>query len=168
MSDPAMNAALPFVSWGRLWSPLLSAGDRAEAWRELELPGDYGDQESNYLATFHVGMPLPTLPLLLHAALGREGGQAREEWMRVLQFLDLRWAGSTLPPDHLAVACEALATAVHQRDEMLVAELCARYLLPWCEQAALRSLDSVMADVVACFEQDIRSIDHLLLPKAVG
>ena len=160
MTDEARAAALGFVAWARVWSPLASREMRTEAWDALELAGAFAEAEADYWATFHVGTPLPRVPLLLHAALGMEGGHAREEWMRVLQFLDLRWQDAVLPPDHLAPGCEALAAAIDREDQVMVRELCGRYLLPWCEQARNRlSADhDVMLSLVERFEIDLRSL----------
>jgi hypothetical protein len=148
------------VGWARVWSPLAPRELRVEAWEALGLPGAFADAEPEYWATFHVGSPLPPVPLLLHAALGLEGGHAREEWMRVLGFLGLRWQGATLPPDHLAPGCEALAAAIDREDAVLVAELCGRYLLPWCERARERLADdaSGMGALAARFESDLRAL----------
>jgi len=38
-----------------------------------------------------------------------------------------------LPPDQLGVVCEVLACAIEAEEPVLVRELRARYLLPWCE-----------------------------------
>jgi TorA maturation chaperone TorD len=51
--------------------------------------------------------------------------------MRVFQFLGLRFSGPKLAPDHLGLACEALAAAVENGDGVLVRELRDRYLRPW-------------------------------------
>ncbi|MBW2314910.1 MAG: hypothetical protein JRH10_12020 [Deltaproteobacteria bacterium] len=160
MSEAARAAALPFVGWARIWSPLAPRELRAEAWEALGLPGTFAEVEPEYWATFHVGSPLPDVPLLLHAALGLEGGHAREEWMRVLHFLGLRWQEATLPPDHLAPGCEALAAAIDRDDDVLVAELCARYMLPWCERAreGIGENARAMGDLAARFEADLRAL----------
>jgi TorA maturation chaperone TorD len=101
------------------------------------------------------------MPLIFHAALGMEGGHAREEWMRILGFIGLRWNEESLPPDHLGPACEALATAIDGEDEMLVGEICKRYMLPWCELAKERlgaSSDGRMCDLAARFEADLLAL----------
>jgi hypothetical protein len=160
VSAASREAALPFLGWARVWSPLAPRELRAEAWEALALPGHFTEVEPDYWATFHVGSPLPPVPLLLHAALGLEGGHTREEWMRVLGFLGLRWQGATLPPDHLAPGCEALAAAIDREDEVLVAELCRRYLLPWCRRARqrLEGDAGVMAALAARFESDLHAL----------
>ncbi len=80
--------------------------------------------------------------------------------MRVLHFLGLRWQDKALPPDHLAPSCEALAAAIDREDDVLVAELCRRYLLPWCERAraGLESGSGAMGDLAARFESDLRAL----------
>ena len=66
------------------------------------------------LVVFHAALPAPRVPLLLHAALGREGAQLREELTRVASFLQLRWRERVLAPDHLAAVCELLAAALEK------------------------------------------------------
>lgn len=160
MNAAARESALRFVGWARVWSPVAPRELRVEAWEVLGLPASFAEIESEYWAAFHVGSPVPPVSLLLHTALGMEGGHAREEWMRVLQFLGLRWQEATLPPDHLAPGCEALAAAIDRDDEVMVAELCRRYLLPWCEHAfeRLGAESSAMLALAHCFESDLRSL----------
>lgn len=127
-----LEAALPFLAWSRVWSSLAPAAWREEAWQALGLPGRFADCESDFLAAFVVGVPAPEVPLLLHAALGRDGGAVREDWMRVIAHLGLRFGERTLPPDHLGAACEALAFAIEREETVLTQELVKRYLGPWC------------------------------------
>lgn len=138
MTDPALVAALPFAAWSRIWSPLVSEPLRAEAWSALELPGAYEEHATVLWSTFQVGMPLPLVPLLLHAALGLEGASAREDWLRVIHHLHLTWNEQRLPPDHLGIACEVFACAIEACEPVLVRELRQRYLRPWCEVAIER------------------------------
>jgi hypothetical protein len=162
MTPPARDLALRFVAWARVWSPLAPRELRVDAWDSLGLSGSFAEAESDYWAAFHVGNPLPPAPLLLHVALGLEGSHAREEWMRVLQFLGLRWREAALPPDHLAPGCEALAAAIDRDDPVMVSELCGRYLLPWCRNARER-LDAgpgVALALAECFEADLRSLGN--------
>ncbi len=159
MSLEARAAALCFVAWARVFSPVASKDLRADAWQSLELPGCFGEAEGDYWATFHVGSP-PPVPLVLHAALGMEGGHAREEWMRVLQFLGLAWQDAALPPDHLAPACEALAAAIDRDDAVMVGELRERYLQPWCSLARTRLAEGPegMRALVEQLEEDLLSL----------
>jgi hypothetical protein len=156
----AREAALRFVGWARVWSPVAPRELRIEAWEALGLPTPFSEVEPAYWAAFHLGSPVPPVPLLLHAALGLEGGHAREEWMRVLQFLGLRWQDAALPPDHLAPGCEALATAIDREDGVMISELCGRYLLPWCERArqGLEKEAGAMLALAERFEADLRSL----------
>ncbi len=160
MSAGARTAALPFVGWARIWSPLAPPELRTEAWEALGLPGSFAEVEPDYWSTFHLGDPTPPVPLLFHTALGMEGAHAREEWMRVLQFLGLHFEASALPPDHLAPGCEALAAAVDREDDVMVAELCRRYLLPWCRCAQDRLLGQTgpMRALADRFEADLRAL----------
>lgn len=123
------EAALALLAWARVWSPLASPAEREEARQALGL--DAAD-DAGYWSTFHAALPAPRVPLLLHAALGREGAQLREELSRVAGFLQLRWRERVLPPDHLAAACELLAAALENGDDRLADELRRRYLQPWC------------------------------------
>lgn len=152
------EAALPFLAWARVWSPLVSTPEREEAWRALGLPQPFERFDAQLWGVFHAGVPAPAVPLLLHSALGREGGHVREEWMRVIRLLDLEWGDETLPPDHLAVACEVFAAAVENGDETLTRELAERYLVPWCraadsrlaaDRSALAVLPSAFAAAIA-------------------
>jgi hypothetical protein len=120
---------------------------REEAWAALELPGSWSEAEPAFWQAFQTGLPTPKVPLLLHAALGREGGACREDWMRVISHLGLVWDDKHLPPDHLGAACEVLACAIEREERVLVRELCERYLLPWCSAASacLKDEDSVLA-----------------------
>jgi len=143
---------------------------RAEAWRALELPDDWCMHEAAYWSTFHVGLPAPDVPLLLHAALGREGASVREDWMRVFAHLGLVWGDRTLPPDHIAAACEALASAILNADDVLVRELCQRYLLPWCDAARLRlaGRSDGLDRIAACFEADLTWISEVARRESPG
>jgi hypothetical protein len=124
-----------FIAWSRVFSPLVPENWRDDAWRALDLPGSWDGVSVDFWSSFHVGAPAPRVPLLLHAALGIDGGHAREDWMRVASHLGLAGSEHTLPPDHLAVAAEVLACALDADEDVLVRELCARYLRPWCEVA---------------------------------
>ena len=160
MSDAAREAALPFVAWSRIWSPLTPEPWRDEAWQALELPGSWQDVETEYWSTFHVGLPAPDVPLLLHASLGRNGSSVREDWMRVISHLGLTWKEHTLPPDHLGAACDVVARAIELGEDVLLRELCQRYLLPWCEVAAqtLSERTSALGRLPAYFEAELRRL----------
>lgn len=135
---PARPDALALLAWARVWSPLATPTERAEAWQALGLAPADGAAGAAYWSTFHAALPAPRVPLLLHAALGREGAQLREELSRVASFLQLRWRERVLPPDHLAAACELLAAALENDDARLADELRRRYLHPWCAVARER------------------------------
>ncbi len=156
--EPSHEAALPFIAWSRIWSPLASEAWREEAWQILSLPGRFMDCESAFLSAFVVGLPTPAVPLPLHAALGRDGGTAREDWMRVIQHLELRWNEQTLPPDHLGVACDVLACAITREESVLIRELRKRYLEPWCAIASerLAGMDETIAHLPQAFAVDLQ------------
>ncbi|MDH3213324.1 MAG: hypothetical protein OEM05_12635 [Myxococcales bacterium] len=156
----AASAALPFVAWSRVWSPLPSEAQRAEAWEALALPGPYERYRADFWGTFHAGAPSPRVPLLLHAALGREGTAVREDWMRVIAHLQLRWNETHLPPDHLGADCEIYACAIERGEPVLVEELRRRYLLPWCEVARsrLESGEDALATLPERFAADVGAV----------
>jgi hypothetical protein len=159
MTDGAREP-LRLLAWSRVFSPLVPEEWREDAWRALELPGAWPQVEAAFWPTFHVGLPAPRVPLLLHAALGSDGGRAREDWLRVASHLGLTWSEDrTLPPDHLGVACELLACALRAEEDVLVRELCARYLLPWCEAARARLAAEAgpLGELPARFAADLRS-----------
>ena len=80
--------------------------------------------------------------------------------MRVFHFLELRWEGPTLPPDHLGPACEALAVALENDDPILAGELRDRYLVPWCRvaRARLAREGGGLTELAASFEADLLSL----------
>ena len=159
--SPLYEAALPFVAWSRVWSPLAPRAWREEAWQALSLPGQFADCESDFLSAFVVGLPAPEVPLLLHAALGRDGGTAREDWMRVIQHLELRWNEQALPPDHLGAACDVLVCAITREESVLIHELRKRYLDPWCAVASerLAGNQSAIVRLPEAFATDLRAIE---------
>lgn len=160
MNSETRESALRMLAWSRIWSPLVSDELREEAWAALDLPGEYASHRSEYWSLFHVGSPMPQVSTLLHAALGREGGSVREDWMRVAQHLGLRWKEARLAPDQLGVACEVYACAIEREEPVLIGELRRRYLIPWCEAAAknLEHAPALLARLPARFDSDLRSV----------
>jgi hypothetical protein len=159
--DARREAALPFVAWSRVWSPLAARAWREEAWQALSLPGSFADSESAFLGAFVVGLPAPDVPLLLHAALGREGGAVREDWMRVIHHLELHWNEQALPPDHLGAACDVLVCAVEREESVLIRELRKRYLEPWCAVASerLAARNDAIARLPEMFAADLQAAE---------
>jgi hypothetical protein len=164
---PTQEAALPFVAWSRIWSPLAPGAWREEAWQALGLPGRYADCESDFITAFVAGFPAADVPLLVHAALGRDGGGVREDWMRVIQHLELRWNEQALPPDHLGAACDVLATAIVCEEHLLIRELRKRYFEPWCAVASERLTGSsdVIAQLPEAFATDLKAIELADFPS---
>lgn len=157
MVESLPEEALPIVAWSRIWSPLAPGEWREEAWQALSLPGRFADRETGFISAFVAGLPAPHVPLLLHAALGREGGAVREDWMRVIQHLGLRWSSKALAPDHLGVACDVLTCATVREEGVLIHELRKRYLEPWCAIATARlaGKDQVIASLPERFAADL-------------
>ena len=146
--------ALAMLAWARLWSPLTDTATRATVWSALGLPGGFDEIAVEYWSAFHG--PAPTVSLLLHAALGRDGAAVREDWLRVMDHLELEWEAAQLPPDQLGVACEVFACAVEAQEPVLQRELLVRYLLPWCELALARLESGTgLAALVAAFRDDL-------------
>lgn len=146
--------ALALLAWARIWSPLADEVAREEAWAALGLPDSFSALSVEYWTLCHG--PGASLPLLLHAALGLDGSATREDWLRVMDHLDLAWDGVHLPPDQLGVACEVFACAIDAAEPVLVRELCARYLLPWCDTALARlPAGSAMGPVLDQFRADV-------------
>jgi len=148
MAEPGLEEALPLIAWSRVWSPVVPEQLQAEAWQALGLPGSFESHKAQ-----------PRVPLLLHAALGREGAAVREDWMRVIAYLELEWDEVHLPPDQLGPACEIYACALRSRESVLIESLRERYLLPWCayarEELALQG--SSLAFLPERFEADLRT-----------
>lgn len=129
---------MTLVDWALLWSPVVPVETAHRAWRQLALPGEPETLHSEFLSAFHHATPLPAVPLVLHHTLNRPGDAVREEWMRVMAWLDLEFGETRLPPDHLAVACEVCAVAAAREERVIVRELVQRYLRPWCQVATER------------------------------
>ncbi len=160
MSETSVNAALPIIAWSRIWSPIVPEELRAEAWDALELPGVYEDYKVDYWSTFHTGSPAPKVPLLLHAALGKDGSSTREDWLRVLSHFELEWKDMHMPPDQLGIACEIYACAIEKEEPFLIEELRKKYLSPWCTYAAGMLVDEspVLTEVVKKFAEDLADV----------
>ncbi len=129
---------MTLLEWARVWSPVVPAEAVHAAWRELDLPGDAVAMQPEFVSAFHFGAPTPRVPLLLHHTLNLPGDSTREDWMRVMAWLDLEFGDIRLPPDHLAVACEVLTVALRRGEDVIVDELLRRYLQPWCSVAIER------------------------------
>ena len=160
MNTTSLEKALLMIAWSRIWSPLVDDSLRSEAWQALDLPANYQSKKADYWTTFHVGAPQPEVPLILHAALNREGSGVREDWLRVISYLGLSWDEVHLPPDQLGAACEIYACAIEQGEQMLIEELRDRYLSPWCDMAAhsLTRAESSLLPLVQRFSTDLKAI----------
>ena len=166
MSADSTAAALPFIAWSRIWSPVAPEPLRREAWEALALPARFDELGPDFWSTFHVGSPAPKVPLLLHAALQMDGAGAREDWMRAMSYLKLRFDEFHLPPDQLGAACEVYACAIESEEPVLIEELRRRYLLPWCRFARERLAqgESQLAFLPEQFEADLLAVDPSPLP----
>ena len=152
--------ALVMIAWSRIWSPVVDEELRKAAWQALGLPDDYETHKADYWTTFHVGTPAPETPLILHAALRREGAGVREDWLRVISYLGLCWDDVHLPPDQLGAACEIYACAIERQEQVLVEELRDRYLSPWSDVACqnLMRSESALLPLAECFRKDLALI----------
>lgn len=159
-ADVRSQAVGLLAAWARVWNPLLARDAKRECWDALGLPSPIDEVEPACWPAFHAALPAPTVPLLLHCLVGMDGSQAREDWLRAIHHLELAWRDRVLPPDHLAIACEVLAAAVENDDAVLVRELLARYLDPWCAAAAARVADETSPAValVAAFRTDLAAL----------
>lgn len=152
--------ALVFVAWARVWSPLVEDALRREAWQQLELPGEFDALQSDFMRAFHVAMPQPPATLLLHASLNTDGGAVREDFVRIMDYLDVEYdEAGRLPPDHLACACEIFALAMEAGEPALVQGLRERYLGPWAANArsALKEHPGLHA-LVDQFAEDLAAV----------
>jgi len=154
----APEAALAMGAWSHVWSSAVGVDLRGAAWEALELPERFEDCKQEYWNTFQVGSDGPRISLLLHHALGRPGSSVREDWLRVMNHLGLQWNDIRLPPDQLGAACEVYACAIARDEPVLIEELRARYLLPWCEVARgnLEKDGSRLVFLPEYFERDLR------------
>lgn len=134
----ASTESLVLIAWARVWSPMVQVEWFQEAWQALRLPNDPDLRDMEFCSLFHVGVPAPRVSLLLHATLNQPGDVVRMDWMRVMSHLALKPGDQVLPPDHLAICCEIFAQAAARGEDLIVHELRARYLLPWCGAAARR------------------------------
>ena len=155
----APESALAIGAWSHVWSSAVSVDLRRAAWEALELPESFEDCKQEYWNVFQVGSEGPRISLLLHHALGRPGSSVREDWLRVMNHLGLEWNEVHLPPDQLGAACEVYACAIARNEPVLIDELRARYLLPWCEVARgiLAADGSRLTFLPEHFEQDLRA-----------
>lgn len=160
MTETSVNAALPLIAWSRIWSPIVPEDLRAEAWELLELPDTYEKHKTDYWSIFHSGTPAPIVPLLLHAALGTDGSNTREDWLRVLSHFELEWKDMHMPPDQLGIACEIYAYVIEKEEPFLIKELREKYLLPWCTyaRAMLAEESSGLTEVVNRFAEDLANV----------
>ena len=150
-------------SWAHIWSPVAKDEPRVTAWELLGLPQSYNSLKADYWSTFHIGNPQPMIPLILGPALGMDASGAREDWLKIFNFLNVEWNDMHLFPDHLGVACDALNIACEQQQTVLAREMIQRYLLKWCERAAAlldepEAGESAMAEIVNLFEEDLQAI----------
>ena len=154
------------LAWARLWSPLGDDAAREEAWATLGLSGRFADVRVDYWSLC-LGPDAPA-PLLLHAGIGCDGTATREALLRVMEHLGLGWSEHHLPPDQLGVACELLACAIEAEEPVLVREMRARFLLPWCDAASARVTGGgPLAQLLAEFRADLGLLEPRDAPAAV-
>jgi hypothetical protein len=125
--------ALVAIAWSRVWSSVVPPPLFVAAWQALDLPQDPAVRDTQFFSTFHTGFPSPQIPLLLHVALNRPGDSVRMDFLRAMSHLNVKAGDHMLPPDHLAVACEIMASALAADEPVIVQAICERYLSPWCD-----------------------------------
>lgn len=154
MNAPVGNAVaeeelvLDLLLWSRFFSPLVDDDDRGRIFTALGL-GDFSAVADDYWGAFHIGSPQTPVCMLLHAALNLDGGDLREDVVRLMEHLQLDWADAPLPPDHAAVVLELLAIAHRDGEPVLQRELRRRWLLPWAAQTGGLPEDSLWREVMA-------------------
>jgi hypothetical protein len=123
-------------------------------------------RDTAFFSTFHTGFPTPQAPLLLHVALNRPGDSVRMDMLRTMSHLGVKAGDHMLPPDHVAIVCEVLASAIVADEPVIVSEICRRYLAPWCDAAILRlkETDTGLANVVVGFRDFIGELCERAAP----
>lgn len=146
---------LRLLHWALLWSPLRDDSLGNDTWQALGLPGNYLAIAPRFNQMFFIDLPAPRIGLLFSAALGREAGACREEWMRIAEHLGMERIGPSLPPDHLALACEILAHSIQQQEKVLCKGIMQRYLQPWLAQAKAACEQDELQQMLQRFEEDL-------------
>lgn len=155
------NRQIPYrlLNWSLLWSPLQDNATLATAWQNLGLDGEFDDTLSQaYVRTFLMDLPQPKVPLLFSATLQREAGACREEWMRIAEHLGMQRVGASLPPDHLALACELLAHAFAQAEPVLITGMVERYLQPWLDCAFDTTEEPLRSRLLQPFQEELEAL----------
>lgn len=152
-------ASYRLLNWSILFSPLSSSADLIDAWEYLGLAGEFDTSMNEvYVRTFLVDMPQPKIPLLFSSLLQREASACREDWMRVASHLGMKRTGASLPPDHLALACELLAHAWTAGEKVLLEAGLERYLIPWVECALELCEEPLRSTLLLPFRQDLAEL----------
>lgn len=152
-----------FLHWAMLFSPLRDDDLAADAWETLQLPGDFSAIATDFNRCFVLDYPAPKASPIFSALLQREAGACREEWMRIAAHLDLARTGPSLPPDHLALACEIIAHAITRNEQVLLQGILERYVMPWIRAAQEACEDPLMQDLLQHFQHDadlLREAQH--------
>ncbi|WP_374592182.1 molecular chaperone TorD family protein [Aquabacterium sp.] len=152
---PDDDGAIDLLLWSRFFSPMLDDRERAEVFSALGL-GSFETLAGDYWGTFHLGAPQSPVTVILHAELQLDGGDVREDLVRVMEHLQLDWAAAPLPPDHLAVVLELLAVSFEQEEPVLQHGLITRWLLPWATQVGQRLEGTAWQPVLARLADDLR------------
>lgn len=147
-----------FLHWALLFSPLRDDDLAADAWQALELPGDFHAIATDFNRQFVLDYPAPKASLMFSALLQREAGACREEWMRIAAHLDMERTGPSLPPDHLALACEIVAHTIRRHEILLLRGIAERYLSPWIQAAQSACDDKTMQEMLKKLQDDTESL----------
>jgi len=142
----------------------------AAAWQALDLPEDQTLRETQFFSTFHTGFPSPQVPLLLHVALNRPGDSVRMDFLRAMSHLNVKAGDHMLPPDHLAVACEIMASALTADEPVIVQAICERYLAPWCDASIdrLAAGNRDLLEIVLDFQAFVLGLAETGTPAALS
>lgn len=150
-----------FLHWAMLFSPLRDDDLAADAWQALELPGEFSVIATDFNRHFVLDYPAPKASLMFSSLLQREAGACREEWMRIAAHLDIERTGPSLPPDHLALACEIVAHAITRNETLLLRGIAERYLLPWIQAAQSACEEKTLREMLGKLRDDTESLTRV-------
>lgn len=155
MTQITLDAALPLLRWSRLWNPTQSEDEIAATWRELELPNDYAEWQTDFRRAFGGEFSLD-----VRRCLGLDEERFEADIDTNCAALTLSWDGVKLPREHVAALTEILAYAVERGEPELADSLARDYLLPWSEWAerVILTEDPALSFLLEDFAQDLVAV----------